>query len=90
MKSPKVRSPLKTLALILAIGVMLSYLTVQFEDYRTSVQSDTEIYLGCRNFYYDKAWHAGHALKDAYSQRMCQDDWNWWNYEIYFHKLFKG
>ncbi len=99
MKSPKVRHPLKGIALLLAIAVMLSYLTVQFEDYRMAVSSDTEIYLGCRNFYYDQApitdysintWPGVHEFKEAHSQKMCDDRWTWWNYEIYYQKYFKG
>ena len=74
--------------LVMAAILLTIQFTVQFEQYREAVRIDTNSYLVCRNHYYNKSWEETNRLKQEYSQKMCQDDWAWWNYEVYSKKLF--
>lgn len=79
---------LKNIALVLVIIVMITHLLVQFEAYREAVRNDTNDYLVCREYYHNNSWHKTDAEQQRYSQRMCHDNWSWWNYEVFGRKLF--
>ena len=51
---------------------------------------DTERYLACREWYYEESMSYDNKQPEAedYSQRMCDDRWSWWNYEVFGRKFF--
>ena len=62
------------------------------EQYRVAVKRDTKRYLTCREWYFDRSKHFDNEDSDAdtYSQRMCEQAWSWWNYEVLSQKFLRG